>query len=91
MAPFMNLDQVGRVCLGSSYWPETFKDNMYGVCKSISDGFFDSMFTHFNVSQVTKSNYFTVLENLKSPDTFFPKDELIDMDRNLMDFMDGIL
>jgi PRTRC genetic system protein B len=90
MAPFMNLDKVGRVCLGSSYWPETFKDNMFGVCKKISDGFFDSMFTHFNVTQVSKSNYFTVLENLKSLESF-PKDELIDMERNLKDFMDGIL
>ena len=46
MAPFMNLDQVGRVCLGSTYWPETFKDNMFGVCKRISDAFFESVFTH---------------------------------------------
>jgi PRTRC genetic system protein B len=90
MAPFMNLASNGSVCLGSSYWPESFKENIYSVCKVITNSFFDSKFTHFNVQKVTQSNYFTLFDKLKKMEKF-PEEELVGTEYNMTDLINGLL
>ena len=51
VAPFWNLSDDGRVCLGSMRCPETASVTSIGAWEQ---GFYESAFTHANVGRVTR-------------------------------------
>jgi len=87
VAPFWNLSDDGRVCLGSMRHPDA------ASVKSISDwerGFYESAFTHANVGRLTRhEGGFQGLWSSLDKRRLFPVETLIHLPQTLAQFVHG--
>lgn len=88
VAPYWNLSDDGRVCLGSMRSPETVSVTSIGAWEQ---GFYESAFTHANVGRVTRHKgghgaLWTELAGKRRP---FPIDALIRLPQTLAQFIQG--
>ena len=88
VAPFWNLSDDGRVCLGSMRCPESAS---VASIESWEKGFYESAFTHANVGRLTRREgghdaLWGELEGKRQP---FPLDTLIRLSQTLAQFVQG--
>ncbi len=88
VAPFWNLSDDGRVCLGSMRRPETASVTSIGAWEQ---GFYESAFTHANVGRVTrhKGGHDALWAELAGKRRPFPADALIRLPQTLAQFIHG--
>lgn len=88
VAPFWNLSDDGRVCLGSMRCPESAS---VGSITAWEQGFYESAFTHANVGRLTRHEgghdaLWSSLEGTRRP---FPSEALIHLPQTLAQFVQG--
>ena len=88
VAPFWNLSDDGRVCLGSMRHPDA------ASVKSISDwerGFYESAFTHANIGRLTphEAGFEGLWSGLADKRKRFPVETLIQLPQTLAQFVRG--
>jgi PRTRC genetic system protein B len=88
VAPFWNLSDDGRVCLGSMHHPDT------ASVKNISEwerGFYESAFTHANVGRLTRhaGGFEALWSRLADKRRLFPVESLIQLPQTLAQFVRG--
>jgi PRTRC genetic system protein B len=88
VAPFWNLSDDGRVCLGSMRCPES---SSVTSIESWEQGFYESAFTHANVGRLTRHEgghdaLWGELEDKRRP---FPANTLIRLPQTLAQFVQG--
>jgi PRTRC genetic system protein B len=88
VAPFWNLSDDGRVCLGSMRCPESA--SVVSI-EAWEQGFYESAFTHANVGKLTRHEgghdaLWGELEGKRRP---FPTDALIRLPQTLAQFVQG--
>ena len=88
VAPFWNLSDDGRVCLGSMRCPETASVTSISAWEQ---GFYESAFTHANVGRVTrhKGGHDALWAELAGERRPFPADALIRLPQTLAEFIQG--
>ena len=88
VAPFWNLSDDGRVCLGSMRCPETASVTSISAWEQ---GFYESAFTHANVGRVTrhKGGHDALWAELAGKRRLFPTDALIRLPQTLAEFIQG--
>ncbi len=86
VAPFWNLSNDGRVCLGSMRCPESAS---VGSIEAWEQGFYESAFTHANVGRVTrhKGGHEALWAELRGGRRPFPTDALIRLPQTLVQFI----
>jgi PRTRC genetic system protein B len=87
-APFWNLSHTGQVCLGSMRCPESAC--VAGI-REWEDGFYESAFTHGNVSRITKHSggFEAMWSGLAGKRKAFPAKYLIKLPETLAQFVRG--
>jgi PRTRC genetic system protein B len=88
VAPFWNLSDDGRVCVGTMRHPDT------ASVKSVSDwerGFYESAFTHANVGRLTRHDggFEGLWSHLADKRRSFPVETLIQLPQTLAQFVHG--
>jgi PRTRC genetic system protein B len=88
VAPFWNLSDDGRVCLGSMRCPESVA---VASIEAWEQGFYESAFTHANVGRLTRHEgghdaLWTKVGKSRQP---FPTDALIRLPETLTQFIQG--
>jgi PRTRC genetic system protein B len=88
VAPFWNLSDDGRVCLGTMRSPESASA---GSIAGWERGFYESAFTHANVGRVTrhKGGHDALWSELAGRRRRFPADALIRLPQTLAQFIQG--
>jgi len=88
VAPFWNLSDDGRVCLGSMRCPETAAVASIGAWEQ---GFYESAFTHANVGRLTRheGGHDALWAELAGRWRSFPTDALIRLPQTLAEFIQG--
>ena len=88
VAPFWNLSEDGRVCLGSMRSPESASA---GSIAGWEQGFYESAFTHANVGRVTRhqGGHDALWAELAGKRRPFPTDALIRLPQTLAEFIQG--
>ena len=88
VAPFWNLSDDGRVCLGSMRSPGSVSVASIGAWEQ---GFYESAFTHANVGRVTrlKGGHDALWAELAGRRRPFPADALIRLPQTLGQFIQG--
>jgi PRTRC genetic system protein B len=88
VAPFWNLSDDGRVCLGSMRQPG---NTSAASIKAWEQGFYESAFTHANVGRLTRhkggfEDLWSCLADKRKP---FPLDSLVALPQTLTQFVQG--
>jgi PRTRC genetic system protein B len=88
VAPFWNLSDDGRVCLGSMRSPESASTASIKVWEQ---GFYESAFTHANVGRLTRheGGHDGLWSSLEGRPRTFPADALIRLPQTLAQFVQG--
>lgn len=88
VAPFWNLSDDGRVCLGSMRSPESASTVSI---KAWEQGFYESAFTHANVGRLTRheGGHDGLWSSLEGRRRTFPADALIRLPQTLAQFVQG--
>lgn len=88
VAPFWNLSDDGRVCLGSMRCPETAS---VASIEAWERGFYESAFTHANVGKLTRheGGHDALWGELAGKRRPFPNDALIRLPQTLAEFIQG--
>lgn len=88
VAPFWNLSDDGRLCLGSMRCPETASVTSIGAWER---GLYESAFTHANVGRVTrhKGGHDALWAELAGKRRPFPAGALIRLPQTLAEFIQG--
>ncbi|MGA7524065.1 MAG: PRTRC system protein B [Acidobacteriaceae bacterium] len=88
VAPFWNLSDDGRVCLGTMRSPESASA---GSIAGWEQGFYESAFTHANVGRVTchKGGHDVLWTELRGRRRPFPAEALIRLPQTLAQFIHG--
>ena len=88
VAPFWNLSEDGRVCLGSMRIPESVSAASIGAWEQ---GFYESAFTHANVGRLTRheGGHDALWAELEDKRRVFPTDTLIRLPQTLAEFIQG--
>ena len=76
LAPFMNVNDAGTICLGSAKSSISIKD-YYSLIEYHEDLFFNSVFTHLSGSKTINGNYTVEMNNLFNTKKSFPNHLLI--------------
>ncbi len=84
--PFMNTSN-GRICMGNTEFPDGFDNSLIKLATMIKQSFYESKFTHFGSSGITKTNYYTLLESLIGALKPYPEDELVTLEKNLQSIL----
>lgn len=83
--PFMNITN-GKVCLGTMVFPKNFNNGIEQLASLIVEGFYQSIFTHFGSSGITKSNYYELFKSLQGGEVF-PDSELVSLNKKLKEIL----
>jgi PRTRC genetic system protein B len=88
VAPFWNLSDDGRVCLGSMRQPG---NTSVASIKAWEQGFYESAFTHANVGRLTRQQggFEGLWNSLADKRKAFPLDSLIALPQTLTQFVQG--
>jgi PRTRC genetic system protein B len=88
VAPFWNLSDVGRVCLGSMHCPESAS---VASIEAWERGFCESAFTHANVGRLTrhKGGHDALWAELAGKRLPFPAEMLIRLPQTVAQFAQG--
>lgn len=88
VAPFWNLSDDGRVCLGSMRCPESVSATSI---EAWEQGFYESAFTHANVGRLTRheGGHDALWAELAVKRRLFPTDALIRLPETLTQFIQG--
>jgi len=88
VAPFWNLSDDGRVCLGTMLSPDSASAASIGVWEQ---GFYESSFTHANVGRLTRheGGHDALWAELAGRRRAFPTDALIRLPETLAEFIQG--
>jgi len=88
VAPFWNLSDDGRVCLGTMRCPESASVASIGAWER---GFYESAFTHANVGRLTRreGGHDALWAELGGRRRTFPTDALIRLPQTLAEFIQG--
>ena len=88
VAPFWNLSDDGRVCLGSMRCPESASAASIGAWEQ---GFYESAFTHANVGRLTRheGGHDVLWAELAGKRRPFPTNALIRLPQTLAEFIQG--
>ncbi|MGB6132823.1 MAG: PRTRC system protein B [Acidobacteriaceae bacterium] len=88
VAPFWNLSDDGRVCLGTMRCPESASVASIGAWEQ---GFYESAFTHANVGRLTRheGGHDALWAELAVKGRLFPTDALIRLPETLTQFIQG--
>jgi len=88
VAPFWNLSDDGRVCLGSMRCPE---DAAVASIEAWEQGFYESAFTHANVGRLTRyeGGHDALWAKVGKSRRPFPTDALIRLPQTLAEFIQG--
>jgi PRTRC genetic system protein B len=88
VAPFWNLSEDGRVCLGTMRSPESVSVSSIGAWEQ---GFYESAFTHANVGRLTwhEGGHDALWAELAGRRRAFPTDALIRLPQTLAEFIQG--
>ena len=88
VAPFWNLSDDGRVCLGTMRSPESVSATSIAGWEQ---GFYESAFTHANVGRLTRreGGHDALWGELAGKRRLFPTDALIRLPQTLTEFIQG--
>jgi len=88
VAPFWNLSDDGRVCLGSMRCPESAA---VASIEAWEQGFYESAFTHANVGRLTRheGGHDALWAKVGKSRRPFPTDALIRLPQTLAEFIQG--
>jgi PRTRC genetic system protein B len=88
VAPFWNLSDDGRVCLGSMRCPESVS---VASIEAWEQGFYESAFTHANVGRLTRheGGHDALWDELEGRRRPFPVNTLIRLPQTLAQFVQG--
>jgi PRTRC genetic system protein B len=88
LAPFWNLSEDGRVCLGTMRSPDSASVASIGAWEQ---GFYESAFTHANVGRLTRheGGHDALWAELRGRRRPFPTDALIRLLQTLAQFIQG--
>ena len=88
VAPFWNLSDDGRVCLGTMRSPESASVASMGAWE---EGFYGSAFTHANVGRLTRhrGGHDDLWAELEGKRRAFPSETLIPLPQTLAEFVQG--
>jgi PRTRC genetic system protein B len=88
VAPFWNLSEDGRVCLGSMRCPES---SSVASIERWEQSFYESAFTHANVGRLTRhpEGFEGLWNELTGKQKSFPVDSLIALPQTLKQFVQG--
>lgn len=85
-APFMNINQLGGVCMGNVKYGN--EEKFYDILmEDIIDKFFNSVFTHTNHDNLMQMNYLTFLKEYKGNKNVSFSNLLVDSKQKIKDIL----